>query len=117
MNILEEEIQNEIKHEEYKNKIKKNCAWCNEQIPGTIDYYYWHGNACLVCCARFSKIEHGVRQKEKKFSKRRSRYEHKIRKYTREEVEAMQNARIKEIKLKQLKKPICPTISPPPKMP
>jgi len=116
MNILEKEIQNEIKKGEYKDKIKKNCAWCNKEIPGTVDWYYLHGNACLVCCARFSKIEHGVRQKGK-YSKRRSRYEHKIRKYTREEISTMTLARIKEVKLKQLKKTICPTISPPPKMP
>jgi len=35
MNILEKEIQNEIKKGEYKDKIKKNCAWCNKEIPGT----------------------------------------------------------------------------------
>jgi hypothetical protein len=103
MNLLEEEIQAEKARGEYDKKIKKKCAWCNDDIPGTTEWYVYHGNACQECCNRFSKIDRGIRQKEKGYSKRRSRYEHRIRKYTREEIDAMMLARIKEVKLKQQK--------------
>ena len=96
MKKLEEEVQKEVEDGSFAKKIKTNCAWCSEKIPGTIDYYCDYGNACVVCSGRFSRVVAGVRGV--RINKKGKKTEYKIRDYTREEIDEMLMDRIAEVK-------------------
>ena len=36
--------------------VSDKCAWCGAELPGTEEYYSQHGNACVECRSRFSKM-------------------------------------------------------------
>ena len=72
--------------------IKNNCAWCGMRINNSEDYYAIHGNACIVCDNRFSRVVRGVGINVTN-NKGRQVFK-KIRKYTEEEVADMVQQRL-----------------------
>lgn len=50
-----DQIQKEIESGEYDQYIKTECFICGREIPGTIEHYAVHGNACPTCCGFISK--------------------------------------------------------------
>ena len=61
MRTLDTAVQEEIEKGSFEGKIKKECAWCGFDIPGTLEWYCSYGNACQTCSALFSKIMGGIR--------------------------------------------------------
>jgi hypothetical protein len=49
------EMEKEILQDVDVSRIKLNCSWCGRSIPGTLDYYYEHGNGCPTCNRKAEK--------------------------------------------------------------
>ena len=75
--------------------IKNKCAWCGLRINNSESYFSHHGNACIACDNRFSRVVRGVGINIT--NKDGKRVFKKIREYTEEEVADMLQRRIKEV--------------------